>query len=77
MKNKNGKQRPDGNKPRRLGNALDALTPDELITKRQLARYLDGELVTNPGGFTNIDANNAIKIMTPSGPIYLALLIFP
>lgn len=74
MKNENGKQKPDGRKSRRIGGALDAMNPDELITKRQLGRYLDGELVTSPGLFTNINSSQAIKIKTPSGDIYLALI---
>lgn len=77
MKNKGNKTRPDGIRPKRFAGALDALNSDELITKRQLNRYLDGELVTSSGLFTNIDANRAIKINTPTGDIYLPILIYP
>lgn len=78
LRRKNNRLEPEGGKSSKFGGALDGIKDDELITVRQMVKYLNGELVTIPGAFTNINANQAIKLKTPGNTfVYIPLLIYP
>lgn len=68
-----------GLKAYRLGGILDAQLDDEVVNLKQLksASISNAPIIHNLGAFTNIDPDNAIKISTTDGDIYLPKLLYP
>lgn len=76
LRRKNNRLQPEGNNSERYGGALDGMHDDELITLRQL-KLVAGTIVSDPGNFTTLDPNRALKVTKGGVDYYLPIYIYP
>lgn len=77
FRRKNNRLEPEGHKKERLGGLLRGLEGDEAVTVEQLANYLGGDLVTDTGAFGNLNSDQAIRINSRNGFVYIPIIVYP
>lgn len=76
LREKNGRLEISGNSPKRVGRISWGLEGDEIVNLDQL-NEATGVIVTDPGNFTTLDVNRAVKIIKNGTAYYLPIYIYP